>query len=71
MPVRSASSANSSPSSRMSRAPSSKVSTRASKLYGATIRGLRKITQKTVDEEPKWRTPGKELLTGYKSEWKR
>ena len=28
--------------------------------------GLRKITQKTVDEEPKWRTPGKELLTGYK-----
>ncbi|MDQ1382407.1 MAG: hypothetical protein QOJ71_3126, partial [Actinomycetota bacterium] len=32
------------------------------------IRGLRKITARTVDEEPKWRTPGRELLTGYKAE---
>ena len=34
------------------------------------FKGLRKITQKTVDEEPKWRTPGKELLTGYQSSWR-
>jgi hydrogenase small subunit len=37
-------------------------------VYGSVVRGLRKITAKTVDEEPKWRTPGRELLTGYKSE---
>ena len=29
------------------------------------IRGLRKITAKTLDDEPKWRKPGKKLLTGY------
>ena len=46
------------------------MSTRGSRLYGSAIRGLRKITQKTVDEEPKWRTPGKQLLTGYKGEWR-
>ena len=39
-------------------------------MYGSAIRSLRKITQKTVDEEPKWRTPGKELLTGYKGSWR-
>ena len=27
-----------------------------------SIRGLRRITQKTVNEEPKWRTPGTKLL---------
>ena len=26
--------------------------------------------QKTVDEEPKWRTPGSELLTGYQGQWR-
>ena len=46
------------------------MSTTATRLYGATIRTLRGITKKTVDEEPKWRTPGKTLLTGYKSEWR-
>ena len=30
----------------------------------------RRITAKTIDEEPKWRTPGSKLLTGYKSEWR-
>ena len=34
-------------------------------MYGGLIRGLRKITQKTVDEEPKWRVKGSRLLTGY------
>ena len=47
-----------------------RVSTMASGLYGSAIRGLRRITAKTVDEEPKWRTPGKKLLTGYKGEWR-
>ena len=54
----------------MDEPPGSKVSTRGSRMYGAAIRSLRKITAKTVDEEPKWRTPGKQLLTGYKGEWR-
>jgi hydrogenase small subunit len=52
----------------MDEPPGARVSTLASGAYGSVIRGLRKITAKTVDEEPKWRTPGRELLTGYKSE---
>jgi hydrogenase small subunit len=31
---------------------------------------LRKITQHTVDEEPKWRHTGKDLTTGYKKNWR-
>src|SRR4029453_8906571 len=50
--------------------PGSRVSPRGSKMYGSAIRGLRKITAKTVDDEPKWRSPGKELLTGYKGDWR-
>ena len=42
----------------MDEPPGARVSTMASGLYGGAIRGLRKITAKTVDEEPKWRTPG-------------
>jgi hydrogenase small subunit len=42
----------------------------ASGLMGGAIRGLRKITAKTVDEEPKWRMPGRDLLTGYKESWR-
>ncbi len=42
----------------------------ASGLYGSAIRGLRRITARTVDEEPKWRTPGSKLLTGYEGEWR-
>ena len=39
-------------------------------LYGSAIRGLRKITARTVDDEPKWRVKGKELVTGYKGQWR-
>jgi hydrogenase small subunit len=42
----------------------------ASGLYGSIVRGLRKMTLKTLDDEPKWRVPGKELVTGYKGEWR-
>ncbi|MDT7715362.1 MAG: hydrogenase small subunit, partial [Pseudonocardiales bacterium] len=54
----------------MDEPPGARVSTVASGIYGAAIRSLRKITSKTVDEEPKWRTPGRELLTGYKGDWR-
>ncbi|MCU1468661.1 MAG: ubiquinone oxidoreductase, 20 kDa subunit [Actinomycetia bacterium] len=52
----------------MDEPPGARISTIASGAYGSVIRGLRKITLKTVDEEPKWRTPGRQLLTGYKAE---
>ena len=54
----------------MDEPPGARVSTMASKTYGSAIRGLRRITAKTIDEEPKWRTRGSKLLTGYKSEWR-
>jgi hydrogenase small subunit len=38
-------------------------------MYGTVIRALRGFTAKTADEEPKWRTKGSELLTGYKQTW--
>jgi hydrogenase small subunit len=54
----------------MDEPPGAKVSTGVSNLVGTAVRTLRRITQKTVDEEPRWRTPGDQLLTGYRSEWR-
>jgi hydrogenase small subunit len=54
----------------MDEPPGGKVSTTASNLYGSVIRRLRNITNKTVNEEPKWRSPGKKLLTGYQGQWR-
>jgi hydrogenase small subunit len=54
----------------MDEPPGGKVSTAASGLYGSVIRGLREITGKTVDQEPKWRSKGQKLLTGYRENWK-
>ena len=41
----------------------------ASRIYGRMIRGLRGYTMKTLDEEPKWRKKGSQLLTGYRKNW--
>jgi hydrogenase small subunit len=38
-------------------------------MYGTVIRRLRGITARTVDKEPKWRTKGSALLTGYPKTW--
>jgi hydrogenase small subunit len=54
----------------MDEPPGATVSTMASGLYGNIIRPLRRITNHTLEDEPKWRTPGGKILTGYKSEWK-
>jgi hydrogenase small subunit len=54
----------------MDEPPGAKTSTAGSRLYGSMIRRLRGITQKTVNEEPKWRTKGAELSTGYKANWR-
>ena len=53
----------------MDEPPGAKVSAAASGMYGTVIRTLRKFTLKTVDEEPKWRKKGSELLTGYEKTW--
>ena len=54
----------------MDEPPGSKVSTTASGAYGNVIRRLRAITAKTIDKEPKWRTKGTELKTGYRPPWR-
>jgi hydrogenase small subunit len=53
----------------MDEPPGSKVSAGISGVYGKMIRSLRSITEKTVDQEPKWRHRGKELSTGYERQW--
>ncbi|MFC6160600.1 hypothetical protein ACFWUU_09165 [Kribbella sp. NPDC058693] len=49
--------------------PGSKVSTTASMVYGTVIRRLRKYTQNASNKEPKWRTKGSDLSTGYEKVW--
>jgi hydrogenase small subunit len=53
----------------MDEPPGATVSTAASGLYGGVIRGLRGITTRTLNKEPKWRHRGKELTTGYQKIW--
>ncbi len=42
------------------------MSTTGVAVYGKLIKYLRKMTQRHMNEEPKWRHPGNELTTGYK-----
>jgi hydrogenase small subunit len=49
----------------MNEPPGAKVSTSAAGLYGRAVSSLRSFTQTTLNEEPKWRRPGKTLTTGY------
>jgi hydrogenase small subunit len=53
----------------MDEPPGSRVSAGISGVYGKMIRGLRGITAKTVDKEPKWRHRGEDLTTGYRRPW--
>ena len=45
--------------------PGSKLSSTAVGMYGAIIRSLRKFTNRSLDQEPKWRHRRPELTTGY------
>ena len=55
----------------MDEPPGARVSTMASKcVRHGDPRVCGASPRKTVDEEPKWRTPGSELLTGYKGDWR-
>jgi hydrogenase small subunit len=49
----------------MDEPPGGKVSAAASTVLGRGIAALRKLTNDTLNKEPKWRHPGKELVTGY------
>ena len=49
----------------MDEPPGALVSSGLIGLYGRLIRGLRAMTNTTVNEEPKWRHRGRELTTGY------
>jgi hydrogenase small subunit len=53
----------------MDEPPGSKLSTAAVGIYGKAIRALRGFTEHTMDDEPSWRQPGRELKTGYKPRW--
>jgi hydrogenase small subunit len=46
------------------------ISTRAIGLYGPIIRGLRSITNSTVNKETSWRHKGRQLTTGYTPPWR-
>jgi hydrogenase small subunit len=49
----------------MDEPPGAKLSTTMIGTYGMGIRALRKLTNATVNKEPKWRHPRAELTTGY------
>ncbi|MHB8719574.1 MAG: NADH-quinone oxidoreductase subunit B family protein [Candidatus Dormibacteria bacterium] len=49
----------------MDEPPGAKLSTKAVGGYGKAIRGLRTMTNRTVNKEPKWRHNRPELTTGY------
>jgi len=50
----------------MNHPPGAELSTRSIWTYGNAIRALRRFTQASLNTEPDWRKPGKELKTGYK-----
>jgi hydrogenase small subunit len=53
----------------MDEPPGGKFSSATSGLYGTVIRGLRGITARTVDKEPRWRHKGTQLTTGARRTW--
>ena len=49
--------------------PGARASSALVAPYGSVVRTLRTITTRTVDKEPKWRRPGRELTTGAGRSW--
>src|SRR5438094_4157849 len=49
----------------MDEPPGGMLSSGLVSMYGKLIRRLRGITNNTVNKEPKWRHPGRQLTTGY------
>ncbi|MEV0590699.1 hydrogenase expression protein HypE [Nonomuraea cavernae] len=53
----------------MDQPPGGTVSSTMTTAYGALIRRLRAITNKTANHEPKWRHNGPKLTSGYDPRW--
>ena len=51
----------------MDEPPGARLSSNAVQVWGKALRGLRGLTQDTLNKEPKWRHPRAELTTGYRS----
>jgi hydrogenase small subunit len=49
----------------MDEPPGARISSQLITPYGVLIRNLRKVTQKTLNKEPKWRHNDRTLTTGY------
>ncbi|MBV8549872.1 MAG: hydrogenase expression protein HypE [Acidobacteriaceae bacterium] len=49
----------------MDEPPGARLSSNAVGVYGRAVTALRSITNHTVNKEPKWRHPRRELTTGY------
>jgi hydrogenase small subunit len=50
----------------MDEPPGGRLSSTAVGVYGKIIRTLRGFTQRTANNEPKWRHSGEQLTTGYR-----
>jgi hydrogenase small subunit len=50
----------------MDEPPGAVLSSNLIKSYGPLIRSLRKLTNNTLNDEPKWRHNGSKLTTGYR-----
>ena len=53
----------------MDEPPGASLSTKAVRLWGGALRSLRAFTTRTLNQEPKWRKPGRALMTGYQPKW--
>jgi hydrogenase small subunit len=53
----------------MDEPPGAKLSTTVVSIWGGALRGLRSITNTTVNKEPSWRHKGRQLTTGYQPRW--
>jgi hydrogenase small subunit len=53
----------------MDEPPGAKMSTNSVRIWGSVLRSLRGFTTKTLNQEPKWRKPGRALTTGYQPKW--
>src|SRR6202022_4503134 len=53
----------------MDEPPGAKMSTNTVRIWGSVLRSLRGFTNRTLNQEPKWRKPGRALTTGYQPKW--
>ena len=53
----------------MDEPPGAKMSTNSVRIWGSVLRSLRGFTNRTLNQEPKWRKPGRALTTGYQPKW--